>query len=495
MTEYVFSAAGIQSLDQRLSRADLLELTMEEAGRAVAAQLLSLSGPGPLALLAGGGANGGDALVAARHLHAAGREVWVLAAPSTHPLTKRNRRRLAATGVQVQALSAEAVIALPRPAAWADGLLGTGVGGELRGMMADVVRALNARTCAEHRPGSAGQAEWVLAIDLPSGLPADRATAPTVTVQAGHTLALSGYKPAHLFGDAARRCGTLALARLGVPPAWAQAEALATRPTDAEVGAWLPQRPADAHKGLAGQVWVIGGSPGMEGAPVLAGIGALRAGAGLVTLHSEAELPLPMPELMRSRHPSLSRWAPAVQERPGALAVGMGLGPQAAALAREVLRWNIPTVLDADALQPELGGLGHDRCVWTPHPGEAARLLECSVTDVTADPLGSAEALQRRYGGVVVLKGGPSTVAWDGGLSVSRGGHPGMASAGMGDTLAGIVAALLAAGMEPYQAAQAGVRLHARAGERAAQRFGYGLSASDVSAELGRAWHDLAAIS
>ncbi|ADY25746.1 YjeF-related protein [Deinococcus proteolyticus MRP] len=488
MTEHVFTAAGIRALDVRLDAAGLLELAMEEAGRASAAALLDLAAgrPGPLALLAGGGANGGDALVAARHLHAAGREVQVLAAPGTHPLTQRNRERLAAVGVEVQRLSAAAVRALPPVAAWADGLLGTGVSGELRGELAGAVQALNARA-------GQGSGEPVLALDLPSGLPADRASAPPLTVQATRTLALSGYKPAHLFGEAAERCGPVALARLAVPPAWADAEAKATRPSDTELGAWLPRRTASTHKGTAGRVWVVGGSAGMEGAPAMAGVGALRAGAGLVTLHSEAELPLPMPELMRTRHADLGAWLAREQPRPDALALalGMGLGPQAPALARVALSWNIPTVLDADALQPELSGLGHSRCLWTPHPGEAARLLECTVAEVTADPLSAAATLQQRYGGVVVLKGGPSVVAWAGGLSVSRGGHPGMASAGMGDTLAGILAALLAAGMDSRQAAQAGVRLHARAGERAAQRFGYGLSASDVAAELGGAWADL----
>ncbi|WP_261663483.1 NAD(P)H-hydrate dehydratase [Deinococcus sp. Marseille-Q6407] len=486
MTEYVFTAAGIRALDDHLEAADLLELAMEEAGRATAAALLDLSAgrPGPLVLLAGGGANGGDALVAARHLHAAGREVRVLAGEARHPLTRRNLERLSAVGVAVEPLSAAAVATLPPVAAWADGLLGTGVSGELREELAAVVRALNARP------------EPVLATDLPSGLPADRTEAPELTVQADRTLALSGHKTAHLFGTAAQRCGAVQLARLAVPPQWAADAARAVRPTDAEVGAGLPRRPAGAHKGTAGRVWVLGGSAGMEGAPVMSGIGALRTGAGLVTLHSEAELPLLVPELMRTQHASLLDWAQqeGVQHkdrRPDALALGMGLGVLAPALARRVLAWELPTVLDADALHPELAGEGHERCLWTPHPGEAARLLECSVNDITADPLGSAETLQQRLGGVVVLKGGPSVVAWAGGLSVSRGGHPGMASAGMGDTLSGILAALLAAGMEPPQAAQAGVRLHARAGERAARRYGYGLSASDVAAELGGAWADL----
>ncbi|MDO4264387.1 MAG: NAD(P)H-hydrate epimerase, partial [Deinococcus sp.] len=251
MTEYIFTAAGIRALDARLDAAGLLELAMEEAGRAAAAALLDLGAgrPGPLAVLAGAGANGGDALAAVRHLHAAGREVRVLAAPSAHPLTQRNRERLAAVGVEVQPLRAEALATLPPAAAWADGLLGTGTSGELRSELAGVVGALNARTC----PGSA---EPVLALDLPSGLLSDRATAPALTVRATRTLALSGYKPAHLFGAAAERCGELALARLAVPPAWAQAEAWAIRPSDHELGASLPQRTAAAHKGTAGRVWV-----------------------------------------------------------------------------------------------------------------------------------------------------------------------------------------------------------------------------------------------
>ena len=478
----VFLPEGVRALDADLERAGLLDPAMEEAGRAAAEAVQGRFGRGRVLLLAGAGANGGDALVAARHLHALGREVRVLAQSAGHPLTRLNRKRLRAFGVPVAPLSAAALRReLPGAAVVVDGLLGTGFRPPLRPALAEVVALLNAAACP------------VVSLDLPSGLPADRASAPPLTVQATRTLALSGYKPAHLFGEAAERCGPVALARLAVPPAWADAEAKATRPSDTELGAWLPRRTASTHKGTAGRVWVVGGSAGMEGAPAMAGVGALRAGAGLVTLHSEAELPLPMPELMRTRHADLGAWLAREQPRPDALALalGMGLGPQAPALARVALSWNIPTVLDADALQPELSGLGHSRCLWTPHPGEAARLLECTVAEVTADPLSAAATLQQRYGGVVVLKGGPSVVAWAGGLSVSRGGHPGMASAGMGDTLAGILAALLAAGMDSRQAAQAGVRLHARAGERAAQRFGYGLSASDVAAELGGAWADL----
>jgi len=241
------------------------------------------------------------------------------------------------------------------------------------------------------------------------------------------------------------------------------------------------------------------------GAPVLSGLGALRTGAGLVTIHSQeagvAALAVQQaPELMARTHPDLRALEDEIGagKRPDAVALGMGLGPQAAAIARRVLAWKLPMVLDADALQPELRGLlhrlGHDEVVWTPHPGEAARLLETSAAEVTADPLAAARELQRQYGGVVVLKGGPSTIAAPDGLMVSRGGHPGMASAGMGDTLSGVIAALLGQGLSTRDAALCGVRLHARAGELAGEAHGYGLSATDVSTALGGAWKILTAL-
>ncbi|MFC0616618.1 NAD(P)H-hydrate dehydratase [Deinococcus budaensis] len=457
---------------------------MEEAGRAVA-EAVRARWPGERTLLlAGGGANGGDALVAARFLAAWGEAVEVLAAPARHPLTRLNRRRLAAYGVRAGVLTPAAVTRCARGVV-VDGLLGTGFTPPLRPELGAVVAAVNA---ARSRPGVR-----VVAIDLPSGLNAASAEVAGEAVEADLTVALSGFKTALLFGPAARRAGRVVLAPLAVPPGWREDHALASRPDDAEIAAWLPMRAADAHKGTAGHVWVVGGHPGTVGAPALAGVGALRAGAGLVTVYSAAEVPLVTPELMLRRHADLAGALAGAHARgaPDAVCLGMGLGPDAPALARQVLGWDLPTVLDADALQPELAGAGHARCVWTPHPGEAARLLGVGTPEVTRDPLAAARALQERLGGVVVLKGGPSVVAHPGGLSVGRGGHPGMASAGMGDTLAGIVAALLGQGLPAPDAARAGVRLHARAGERAGARLGYGLTASDVAAELGGAWLDL----
>jgi hydroxyethylthiazole kinase-like uncharacterized protein yjeF len=485
VAEFIFDPAGVRALDARLVAANLLDPAMEQAGRAVAEAVQAHFAGARVLLLAGGGANGGDALVAARHLAAWGYAVRVLAAPARHPLTRLNRRRLTACGVAVGRLSAAAVARNARETdVLVDGLLGTGFTPPLRPALAGIVAAVNV---------ARNRGLKVVAIDLPSGLDAERADAPEDAVRADLTVALTGFKTALLFGSAARRAGKVVVAPLSLPNAWRAEHALATRPEDAEVAALLPVRHTDAHKGSAGQVWVIGGHPGTVGAAALAGLGALRAGAGLVTVHSEAEVPLVTPELMLRRHSDLSGALARAREAtaPDALCLGMGLGPQAAMLARQVLGWKLPTVLDADALQPDLAGAGHDGCIWTPHPGEAARMLGVGTAEVTRDPLAAARTLQARFGGTVVLKGGPSVVAHAGGLSVGRGGHPGMASAGMGDTLAGILAALLGQGLSAPGAALAGVRLHACAGERAGARHGYGLTASDVSAELGAAWLDL----
>nr|WP_255354698.1 NAD(P)H-hydrate dehydratase [Deinococcus sp. Leaf326] len=485
----VLTPSGVRALDARLERAGLLELAMEEAGRAVADTVHAAYPAGRVLLLAGSGANGGDAYVAARHLHALGREVEVRGLSARHPLTRRNRRRLLAAGIRTAPLGASSagLAALRRSlegaAVVVDGLLGTGFRPPLRPALAGVIAAVN----AAGRP--------VAAIDLPSGLDAETAEISGEPLRADHTVALGGWKTALLFGPAAHLAGRVHLDSIRLPPGWALERAEATRPSDAEVAALLPVRAADAHKGTAGRVWIVGGHPGTVGAPALAGMGALRAGAGLVTVHSAAEVPLVMPELMVRRHDDLAGVLEQTgpDDRPDAVALGMGLGPDAPALARVVLGWHIPTVLDADALQPELAGAGHGACVWTPHPGEAARLLGTRTPEITRDPIAAARALQEQYGGVVVLKGGPSVVAHAGGVQVARAGHPGMASAGMGDTLSGVIAALLGQGLGAAEAALAGVTLHARAGQLAGAAHGYGLSASDVGAQLGAAWLDLSA--
>ena len=482
---FVFTAEGARALDTELERLDLLELSLEAVGRGVACDLQTHFPTGRVLVLAGGGANGGDALVAARHLAAWGREVAVLALPSSHPLTLRARARLEALGGWAPAPLAELTpeslaAALPEADVVLDGLSGTGLRPPLRAPLLEVVQALNASGLP------------VLSIDLPSGLDADTAEAPEVSVRARRTVAPAGLKTALVFGPASARAGEVELLPLDLPDALLAAHASARRFTPLEAARALPVRERGDHKGTAGRVWIVGGHPGTAGAAALSGVGALKAGSGLVTVYSEAEVPLVLPELMTHHLPDL-RALEGQAGRPDALALGMGLGPKAADLARMALAWQLPTVLDADALQPELAGAGHDAVVWTPHPGEAARLLGTETPEVTRDPIAAARALQARYGGAVVLKGGPSVVAAGDGVTVAVGGNPGMGTAGMGDLLSGVIASLLGQGLAAPLAARVGVTLHARAGDRAAQVHGYGLTASDVAGELGAAWLSLRA--
>lgn len=472
MPDFVFTAPAVRALDEDLQRVDLLEVTMETAGARIARRLHERRSCGSALILAGGGANGGDALVAARHLLALGWRVDVLALETRHPLARRMRTRLEAFAA-VRPLTPETLkAALPSADVVLDGLLGTGFEPPLRAPIDDIVRALDAG------------GRFVVSIDVPSGLRSD-VVEEDVRVRADLTFALAGFKPALLFGDV----GEVEVLDLGVPSALLERYAVA-RVIDADVvRALLPRRSKGAHKGTAGRVWILGGSPGYVGAPALSALGALRAGSGLVSLYSRAAIEQHPLEAMPHH---LERWADLPTEaRPDALAVGMGLRDDGPEVARTVLAWHVKTVLDADALQAELAGAGHDAAVWTPHPGEAARLLGSNVGDVTRDPFGSARALRERFGGTVVLKGAPTLVATRDGMWACPFGNPGMATGGMGDVLSGVIAALLGQGLSGADAAVLGVALHALAGDAAAKRFGYGLVASDVAEQVAATWQNL----
>jgi NAD(P)H-hydrate epimerase len=256
----------------------------------------------------------------------------------------------------------------------------------------------------------------------------------------------------------------------------------------------LPPRPRDAHKGRNGHVLAIGGDHGTAGAIRLCGEAALRGGAGLVSVATQAEhlmaLNAGRPELMAHAVNGPQALEPLLA-RASVLAVGPGLGQGAwgHALWLTALDSALPLVLDADglnllAIEPRRFDPAR-QVVLTPHPGEAARLLHCPVGEIERDRFAAARALAQRFGAVVVLKGAGSLVADpDGRLDVCPWGNPGMASGGMGDLLTGLVAALLAQGCPAAQAARLGVGLHARAGDRAAREGERGMIASDLLAPL-----------
>jgi len=428
-----------------------------------------------LRVVCGAGNNGGDGYLVARDALASGLAVDLIAldAPRGDDAV-RAREAFVALGGQVRMLDAWA--ALPPADAIVDAIYGTGLNRAPEGAARDAIEAINASGVP------------VLALDVPSGLSADTGDCPGVAVRATATATFIVRKRG-MFTHRAAVAGAIELFDLDVPT-------LATDVPDARllVARALPPRPADSHKGSNGHVLAIGGDHGTGGAIRMAAEAALRTGAGLVSVATREENVLAMnaarPELMAHGVDGPQALEPMLGKA-SVLALGPGLG-QAAwghALWTTALDAGLPTVLDADGLnllQAEPRPLP-DKVVLTPHPGEAGRLLGIATASVQADRFSAVRELARRHAAVVVLKGNGSLIASpDGEISVCPWGNPGMASGGMGDTLTGIVAGLLAQGCAPYEAACLGVGLHARAADLAARAGQRGLLAGDVLEPLRR---------
>jgi NAD(P)H-hydrate epimerase len=361
-----------------------------------------------------------------------------------------------------------------------DALLGTGLQRDVTGPAAEVIAALN----AARRP--------IVALDVPSGLDAETGLPRGVAVRAQLTVAFVGLKPGLFLGLGPEHAGRLVCDDLDVPAsAFGSRRPTLRRITELELRAALPRRSRTAHKGVHGRVLVIGGGDGMPGAARLAGEAALRAGAGLVTVatwpaHAPA-IATGRPELICVGVADAQALAPLLATA-DVVALGPGLGRTAwaGALVEAAFATTLPLVVDADALNL-LAEAPRERPPWclTPHPGEAARLLGRRNDAVQADRLGAVRALADRFGAVAVLKGAGTLVASPGEVAwVCERGNPGMAAAGMGDVLTGIVAAIAAqqpdraAGLE--LAAAAAVLVHASAGDLAARGGERGILASDL---------------
>ncbi|MCT9071759.1 NAD(P)H-hydrate dehydratase [Cupriavidus gilardii] len=477
----LFDSAAIRRLEQA-AYATLSPFTlMARAGAAAAAWLSAHAPAGPLLLLAGPGNNGGDALVAATHLHQAGREVqaWLLADPARLPAdAARAWQQANDAGVPLQVLVPDAAspqsappwpAAAPRFAAVVDGLLGIGLNRPASGALAEWI----ARLCALAEDGVP-----VFALDVPSGLSADTG-AGTPAVRATRTLTFIAAKPGLLTLDGRDCAGELDIAPLGLdyPPQDAGAAARAVwANTPARFAAALPGRRHASHKGSFGTLAVIGGSIGMVGAPLLGARAALHLGAGRVHIGFLADPAPPFdpahPELML--HP-VDRLR--LHEMSALVAgPGMGTGEDAGRWLETALRADTPAVLDADALNllaadaalAALAKAGTAPRVLTPHPLEAARLMGCTVAEIQRDRLGAARALAAQWQAVVVLKGSGTVIAGgdENAIAINPTGNAGLATAGTGDVLAGMIGALLAQGMAAEPAALAAVWLHGRAADR-----------------------------
>ncbi|WP_372613179.1 NAD(P)H-hydrate dehydratase, partial [Halomonas sp.] len=360
-----------------------------------------------------------------------------------------------------------------------DALLGTGLSGDVRGDALDAITAIN-------RSGKP-----VLAIDIPSGLHADTGAELGAAVRATLTVTFIGDKLGLHTGAAPSHLGELDFRPLGVN-AEAEADLVpAAHLLEAGlVGAWMPPRMRGAHKGEFGHALVLGGAPGVGGAALIAADACARLGAGKVSLatapeHVTASL-VRRPEVMVHGVRGASD-LDELPERADVLVVGPGLGQGSwgQAIFQVALGAGRPLVVDADALNllaSRFTGEYRDDWILTPHPGEAARLLGISAAEVEADRPAAVRELQRRLGGVVVLKGAGSLVAGPQGLAVCPFGNPGMASGGMGDALSGMLGALLGQGLPLETAARLGVVVHALAADMAADDSGErGLLATDLA--------------
>jgi ADP-dependent NAD(P)H-hydrate dehydratase / NAD(P)H-hydrate epimerase len=482
---------------------------MERAGAGVAQAVEQLAPDGPVVVVCGKGNNGGDGLVAARLLREGSRSVDVLcAAPlrelsgdaevnlvrlpgappaqCDEPSARGEDGPLLAGGVSVEGLLDGAVVIV-------DALLGTGFEGAPRGIVAQLIVAVQ----RARRP--------VVSVDVPSGVDASTGVVTGVAVHAALTVTFHVAKPGLWINPGKAHAGKVRRLDIGVPRG---------APEPATVGLLedslareLPRRDGGSTKFSSGHVVVVGGSADLTGAPRMAALASARAGAGYVTAclprSLRAGLVAGLLEVMTRELPDdegslTTAGVPVVLEaleRGGALALGPGLGrnPDALKFARELAgRAPVALVLDADGLNAHAGRLadlaGREApTVLTPHAGELGRLLQCDSEDVERERLAHVRIAAEQTRAVVVLKGDDTLIAdAEGRVAVSQGASPALATAGTGDVLTGVVATLLAQGLDGFTAACAGVWLHARAGREAARRQGSaeGVIASDVIAAL-----------
>jgi len=499
---WAIEECGVPSLD-----------LMERAGAGLADLVTEIAPSGFVAVVCGGGNNGGDGFVAARLLRAAGRQVLVMLTSDPASISGDAKVNLDRLGEHPHPppFDERALSAPTEPSVVVDAILGTGFSGAVREPARSAIEALNALAVP------------VVAADVPSGVDASTGAVEDVAVRAAATATFHQAKPGLWIHPGKEHAGTVRVVDIGIPegaPVSPSIGLLTPRVVD-----HVPRRGAASTKFTSGHVLVVGGARGLTGAPCLAAEGAMRAGAGYVTCCVPASLnpifEVRLLEVMTIGLPDedghLSGGADRVLEeaaqRGGALVVGPGFSKAdaAVAVAREIVaRAEVPVVLDADGLNAHAGRLDAlaERpapTILTPHAGELKRLLGEEVGDRRLE---AAREAARRANAIVVLKGDDTIIAEPpvrdspasadssgdssgarsaGRVAVSPGGAPALATAGTGDVLSGVIAAMLSKGLDPFTAACAGVRLHLDAGRAAAiDRRADSVIARDVVDALGR---------
>jgi NAD(P)H-hydrate epimerase len=503
------TAAQMQTLDRRTITEALVpsSVLMERAGEGVVTHLEEQYGPPrgkTVTIFCGKGNNGGDGLVVARLLHRrrALVQVFMLAplADLSRDAAVMYRRFVKAAGRsaikpfrsadQVRGLLVTSDLVI-------DALLGTGISSGVTGLYREAIDLIN----QANRP--------VIAVDIPSGIHADSGAVMGRAVRASMTVTFGLPKLGRVVGSGIDHAGIVRIVDIGIPPAYVETIesriVLISRKAAMDT---LPPRQPSSHKGTFGHAGIIAGSAGKTGAAALAALAALRVGAGLVTVATPSSvndvleaklleamtLPLPETKARTLARSSLDRVVAFMQART-AVAIGPGLSthPETVELVQALMKHlDRPTVLDADALNALTGRTALlTECkippIITPHPGEMARLeVDATTQTVNADRIGTAQRFSRERGVFVVLKGARTVIARPDGLAaVCPTGNPGMATAGTGDVLTGMVVGLLAQGLSSWDAACTATYVHGSAGDLASQRLGQaGMLARDLIAQI-----------
>ncbi|MGH8211803.1 MAG: NAD(P)H-hydrate dehydratase [Rhodanobacteraceae bacterium] len=467
----LYTAEQVRALDRAATADDTAGFELMQ--RAAAAALVYLRRRWPdarsVCVVCGPGNNGGDGFLLAALMPEAGIRAEIIAVgESTREDARQARARCEQLGIPVSNGPE-----LPEVDVYVDALFGSGLNRAIEGGAAVLIRALNAR------------AKAVLALDVPSGLSSDTGVAFDPCVRAQATLCFVGWKRGLFTAQGMDQAGERELATLDL-----SAESYSQHPPGARLltAHALPPRPRDSHKGRYGHVLAIGGDHGAGGSIRLTAEAAMRVGAGLVSVATReahvSALLATRPELMPQGVHVPRNLAPLL-ERASVVALGPGLGREewGRGLWQAALDAGKPTVLDADGLNllAEQPRALPPRTILTPHPGEAARLLECDTARVQADRFSAVRGIARRYSAVAVLKGAGSLVANpQGELAVCPWSSAALASGGTGDALTGVIAGLLAQGLSTWDAACVGVGVHGRAGELAARAGERGTLASDL---------------
>jgi hydroxyethylthiazole kinase-like uncharacterized protein yjeF len=427
-------------------------------------------------VLTGEGSNGGDGYIFAAIAKESGLQVQLCQVGDASELTGDAAEARNAWRVEQGIIDGIEQADFDKADVIVDALLGTGLFGMVR---AEYQRLI-------HKMNQTGKP--ILSVDIPSGLNPDTGAIKEVAVNAQVTVCFVGLKQGLFTGRSAEYCGEIYFSCLGVEKEFkALCQSTVSRVTYSDVSHYLQPRSRTSHKGFFGKTLVIGGNVGMPGAARLASEAALRCGSGLVKVLTLAENLLTVlsgrPELMGEGVDIEHFDGGAIRDWATVLTIGPGLGTDlwAKTLLDYVLASELPTVADADALNLLVDNpTWKDNWILTPHPGEAATLLGCSINQIENDRFSAVRNLQRSFGGVVVLKGAGTLICDGKQVYVKNVGNPGMASGGMGDILSGIIAGLLAQGLDSLQASILGVSIHGLAADAAAKSDERGLLASDL---------------